>query len=81
MEATDLVRFLEIPLEVEALVEGPRLRVRDLLALKAGSIIETELQAGENIDVLAGQSPLGAGELSAAHGKVVVRLVRFRGDK
>jgi flagellar motor switch/type III secretory pathway protein FliN len=81
MEATDLARFMDVPLEVEALVEGPRLRVRDLLALKTGSVIETGRLAGENVDVLAGKSPLGVGELAASRGRIIVRILRFQGDK
>lgn len=81
MEGTELARFMDVPLEIEALVEGRRLRVRDLLALKTGSVIGTQLPAGDNVAVVAGQSPLGVGELTAARGKVVVRMVRFRGDE
>lgn len=81
MEAIDYSRFMEVPLEVEALVEGPRLRVRDLLALRVGSVIETGRMAGENVDVLAGKSPLGVGELSAAHGKAIVRVLRVGGEE
>ncbi|MGD1070277.1 MAG: FliM/FliN family flagellar motor switch protein [Bryobacteraceae bacterium] len=81
MEATELARFMDVPLEIEAQIEGPRLHVRDLLDLKAGSVIETSLQAGENVDVIAGHSVLGVGELTAAGGKVVVRMLRFRGDE
>jgi flagellar motor switch/type III secretory pathway protein FliN len=72
---------MEVPLEVEALLEGPRLRVRDLLALKAGSVIETALPVGGNVDILAGQSRLGVGELTASRGRVVVRMLRFRGER
>jgi flagellar motor switch/type III secretory pathway protein FliN len=81
MLAKDLARFMDVSLEVEALVEGPRLRVRDLLALKAGSVIDTARPAGENVDVLAGHAALGLGELTALKGKVVVRMLRFEGDE
>jgi flagellar motor switch/type III secretory pathway protein FliN len=81
MDPTQLARFMDIPLEIEALVEGPRLRVRDLLSLTAGNVIETTLPAGENINVVAAQSLLGAGELAVSSGKVVVRILRFRGDE
>jgi flagellar motor switch/type III secretory pathway protein FliN len=81
MDATELARFMDVPLEIEALVEGPGLRVRDLLALKTGSVIETGLPAGDNVDVLAGRSPLGLGELTSSRGKVVVRMLSFRGDE
>jgi flagellar motor switch/type III secretory pathway protein FliN len=81
MEAIALARFMDVPLEVEALIEGPKLSVRDLLALKTGSVIQTALPAGENVNVLAGQSRFGAGELTASRGRVVVRMLSFRGDR
>ena len=67
--------------QIEALVEGPRLSIRDLLALKPGSIVETGLPAGENIEVLAGHSPLGLGELTTSGSRIGVRMLRFRGEK
>jgi flagellar motor switch/type III secretory pathway protein FliN len=81
MENLDLTRFLDVPLEIEALLAGPRMRVRDLLALRAGSVIETGLPAGENVEVLAGQAPLGPGELTASRGKVIVRMLQIRGSR
>jgi flagellar motor switch/type III secretory pathway protein FliN len=51
------------------------------MALKAGSVIETTMPAGENVDVVAGQSALGVGELAASRGRVIVRILRFRGDR
>ena len=81
MDVTELARFMDLSLEIEALVEGPRLRVGDLMALRAGSVIETAMPAGEDIDVFAGQSALGVGELAASRGRVIVRMLRFRGDR
>jgi flagellar motor switch/type III secretory pathway protein FliN len=81
MENSELGRFMEVPLEIEALLEGPRLSVRDVLFLKSGSIIETQLRAGENVQVLAGGSALGLGELTSSRGKVVVRMLTFRGGE
>ena len=76
-----MARLMEIPLRIEALVEGPRLSIRDLLALKAGSIVETALPAGENVEVLAGGSPLGLGELTTSGLRIGVRMLRFQGDR
>jgi flagellar motor switch/type III secretory pathway protein FliN len=81
MKTPNLARFMDIPLQIEARVEGPRLRIRDLLALKAGSVVETGVRTGENVDVLAGQSPFGLGELTTSGSRVGVRMLRFRGDK
>jgi flagellar motor switch/type III secretory pathway protein FliN len=79
MEEAALTRFLEVPLEVDVIVKGQSMRVSDLLALKAGSLIDSQVPAGANVDVLAGSSLLGQGELTAVRGKVAVRMVSFRG--
>jgi flagellar motor switch/type III secretory pathway protein FliN len=44
-----------------------------------GSLLVTERAAGENVDVLAGRTLLGAGELARANGHRVVRMVNFKG--
>jgi flagellar motor switch/type III secretory pathway protein FliN len=71
--------LLDIPLEVEAVVDGRPLRVSELLELAVGSLLVTERAAGENVDVLAGRTLLGAGELARANGHRVVRMVNFKG--
>jgi len=73
------VHLLDIPLEVEAVVEGHPLRVSELLELTAGSLVLSGRAAGENVDILAGQNLLGSGELARANGHRVVRMVNFKG--
>ena len=81
METVNQGRLMNLPLRVEALIAGPRLRVRDLLALKPGSILETALPADGSVDVLAGHTLLGTGEFTASRGKAAVRILRCRGEK
>jgi len=81
MGTLNLARFMDIALPVEALVEGPPLRIRDILALRAGSIVETSTPAGENVEVLAGHAPIGLGELTTSGSRAGVRILRFRGAK
>lgn len=81
MEAGNLTRFLDVPLEVEALIKFPGVRVRDLLALKAGSVIETGIAVGGNVGVTVGSSPVGVGELTASRGKTVVRMLAIGDSK
>jgi flagellar motor switch/type III secretory pathway protein FliN len=71
--------LLDIPLEVEAVVEGRPLRVSELLELAVGSLVLTTRAAGESVDVLAGRTLLGSGELARANGHRVVRMVNFKG--
>ena len=74
-----VAHLLDVPLEVEAVVEGSPLRVSQLLELAVGSMVVSPRAAGETVDVLAGQSFLGNGELARANGNRVVRMVSFKG--
>jgi flagellar motor switch/type III secretory pathway protein FliN len=53
---------------VEAVVEGNALRVGELLELAVGSLVVSGRAAGENVDVLAGRTLPGSGELARANG-------------
>jgi flagellar motor switch/type III secretory pathway protein FliN len=70
--------LLDIPLEVEAVVEGNALRVSELLELGVGSLVVSGRAAGESVDILVGRTLLGAGELARANGHRVVRMVKFK---
>jgi flagellar motor switch/type III secretory pathway protein FliN len=72
-------RLLDIPLEVEAVVEGRTLRVSELLELAVGSLLVSSRAAGESVDILVGRTFLGGGELARANGHRVVRMVHFKG--
>ena len=74
-----VAHLLDIPLEVEAVVEGRALRVSELLELAVGSLVVSGRAAGENVDVLAGHTLLGSGELARGNGHRVVRMVNFKG--
>ena len=74
-----VAHLLDIPLDVEAVVEGRTLRVSELLELTVGSLVVSGRAAGESVDILAGQTYLGAGEMARANGHRVVRMVKFKG--
>ena len=67
----------DVPVDIEAAVAGPKMRVGEILAWRAGSVISTGLRAGESIDVFAGCARIGAGELSSNGQREVIRMVRF----
>jgi flagellar motor switch/type III secretory pathway protein FliN len=71
--------FLGVPLPVEAIIQGPKVKISDLLSLRAGSLIVTRLPAGESVGVRAGGSPIGSGELTALNGRLAVRMLDFNG--
>ena len=74
-----VAHLLDIPLEVEAVVESRALRVSELLELTVGSLVVSGRAAGENVDVMAGRTLLGSGELARGNGHRVVRMVNFKG--
>jgi flagellar motor switch/type III secretory pathway protein FliN len=71
--------LLDLPLAVEAVVDGHPLRVSELLELAVGSLVISGRAAGESVDLLAGGALLGSGELARANGHRVVRMVSFQG--
>lgn len=77
MDSERLSWLDDVPVEIEAAIAGPTMRVSDILALRAGNVIATPRPAGESIDVFAGQSRIGAGELSNTSSRVVIRMIRF----
>lgn len=74
---SELDRFLDVPLQFEAVLQGPALRVDALLALSEGSLIETSQPAGEAVEIFAAGVRIGVAELAESNGRRAVRMVRF----
>jgi flagellar motor switch protein FliM len=77
MDSLELARFPNLVLTVAAGLNGPNLKIDELLALRPGSVILTGRPAGENVIVTAGQAPLGLGELGCSKGRAIVRMLSF----
>lgn len=80
-EPFGIAPYMGIPLPVEAVIEGPRLKVKELVALAPGSVVTTSVPAGDNVEVRAGGSAVGSGELAAPAGSLVVRMLTLRGKR
>jgi flagellar motor switch protein FliN/FliY len=74
---SELERLLDVPLNLEAVLPSPAMRVGDLLALAEGSIVKTAQASGETVEVFAGGALIGFAELYDANGRRAARLVRF----
>ena len=81
MDSPKLARLLDLPFQVEATLPGHPVRVSQLMNLSAGSLIATPLRAGETVNVFAGNTYIGSGELSVVNGRNAVRIVRLGGKK
>jgi flagellar motor switch/type III secretory pathway protein FliN len=77
MDSLDLARFPDIVFKVDVALDGPALKIDELLALRPGSVILTGRPAGENVIVTAGQARVGTGELGSSRGKTIVRMLSF----
>jgi flagellar motor switch/type III secretory pathway protein FliN len=78
MKAPEQFSLLDdVPVDIEAAVAGPKMRISEILALRAGRVVSTGLRAGESIDVFAGRARIGAGEFSSNGQRGVIRMVRF----
>lgn len=67
----------DVPLDVAAVVEAPRMRVREILNLRVGAVIVTSRRAGANLDVYAGKARIGAGEFSQSGGRGAITMAQF----
>lgn len=78
LKVSELEAFLDIPVEVEAVLGGLSLSVGNLLSLSPGRIVTSNLPAGVDVDVAAGGAAIGRGELTVSRGRLAVRIVGFR---
>ena len=69
--------LLEIPLEVTVELGATRLRLRELLALGSGSVLELDKLAGEPLDVLVNGELVARGEAVLVNEKFGVRLTEI----
>lgn len=73
--------FDDVPVDVEAAVPGPVMRVSELLELRQGDVLNVQHPVGENIPVFAGGSRIGVGELSHINRRLILRMVRFGSER
>ena len=71
----DVLQSVPVTLSVE--VGRTRLKIRDLLRLKQGSVIELERNAGEPLDLLVNNTVVAQGEVVLVNDRYGVRLTRI----
>jgi flagellar motor switch protein FliN/FliY len=76
--ADEIAHLADIPIEVEVELDRKVMRVEDLLELEAGAVVKMSRSAGENIDILAGGTVLGYGEIVIIEDSVGVRITDFQ---
>jgi flagellar motor switch/type III secretory pathway protein FliN len=81
MDSERLSRLGDVPVKIAAEIHGPMMRLSEILALRAGSVVSTDSRVGESVDVSAGGARIGDGELSGAADRAVIRMLRFGGRR
>ena len=66
-----------IPMRLTAGVPVPGFKVRDLLAMRAGSVVETAWPSTEDVPLRMGDVQLSWSEFEVVEGRMAVRLTRL----
>ena len=67
----------DVPLRMDVELARKTMTMREILALDKGSVIKMARLAGDNIDLLAGETLLGSGEIVIIEETLGVRITDF----
>jgi flagellar motor switch protein FliN len=74
----EIAHLADVPIEVEIELARKTMALRDILALAVGSVVKMPRSAGENIDILAGGTLIGSGEVVIIEETVGIRITDFK---
>ena len=67
----------DVPLEIGVELARRFLKIRDILDLQEGSIIDMTRAAGENIDIYVGKKMVASGEIVIVENTIGIRITDF----
>jgi flagellar motor switch protein FliN/FliY len=70
-------RIARLPVELDVAIPVPEFRVRNLLALEPGQVIETEWALGADLPLASGQTQLAWSEFEVIESQLAVRVTRL----
>lgn len=73
----EIARIQDVPLEIGVELARRFLKIRDILDLQEGSIIDMTRAAGENIDIYVGKKMVASGEIVIVENTIGVRITDF----
>ena len=76
----EVASIQDVPIEIAVELDRRMLKMREILELQAGSIIEMERSAGENIDIYVGRRLVASGEIVIIENIMGVRITDFKVD-
>jgi flagellar motor switch protein FliN/FliY len=75
-EAAELGPFLDIPLRVQVELGRSSIRLRELLGLERGAVIELNKMTGEHADVVIGNVAVARAEMIVSDELLVARIAQ-----
>lgn len=76
-EANDLGLIMEVPLRLSVELGSAKLPVREVLALREGSVVELDRMNGEPADVYVNERLIARGELDVKDDRVAIRITEL----
>ena len=74
----EIASIQDVPIEISVELDRRLLKVREIIDLQAGSIIEMDRSAGENIDIYVGRKLVAFGEIVIIENTMGVRITDFK---
>jgi len=75
-----IAHIADVPIEIEVQLDQRWMKLRELLELEEGSILEMRRSAGENIDIYVGAKLLAFGEIVIIENIMGVRITDFSSE-
>lgn len=79
--ANSIKMLLDVTMPVSVQLGQTRMKVRDLLTMKKGRIVELKRMAGESVDIFVNKKLLAKGEITVVDDKLAVRIGSLYGEK
>jgi flagellar motor switch protein FliN/FliY len=73
----EIADFVDVPVDVEVELGRRIMTIGEILELGKESVIRIARSAGDNIDILVGQTMIGSGEIVIIEDTVGVRITDF----
>jgi flagellar motor switch protein FliN len=79
--ANNMKMLLDVSVPVSVQLGQTRMNIRELLALKKGSLVQLNRMAGESVDCFIGNRLIAKGEITVVDDKLSIRIGSLYGEK
>lgn len=79
--AEEIASCADVPLDIIVELDRKIMSIRDILTLETGSVIKMTRSAGENIDILVGDTLAWVGEIVIIETSIGVRITDFTNEE